>query len=71
MAKTVFDVLEEKLAAAQRTCEESLTEGAAKSFDAVNDYAAYRELCGVIRGLATARREVADLARHYRDTDDD
>lgn len=65
MAKTVFDVLEEKLAAAQQASEESLTEGAAKSFDE------YRHTCGVIRGLATARREVADLARHYRETNDD
>lgn len=65
MAATVFDVLDEKLAAAQRAQEESLTEGAAKSFDE------YRHTCGVIRGLATARREVADLARHYRDSDDD
>jgi len=65
MARTVFEVLEEKLAAAQRASEESLTEGAAKSFDE------YRHTCGVIRGLATARREIADLARHYRDSDDD
>ena len=65
MAKTVFDVLEEKLAAAQRASEESLTEGAAKSFDE------YRHTCGVIRGLATARREIADLAKNYREFEDD
>lgn len=65
MAKTVFDVLDEKYAAMQRGYEESLSEGAAKSFDE------YRHTCGVIRGLATARRELADLARHYRDNDDD
>ena len=65
MGKTVFDVLEEKLVATQRACEDSLTEGAVKSFDE------YRYTCGVIRGLATARREVSDLARHYRENDDD
>jgi len=65
MGKTVFDVLEEKLLASQRACEETLTEGAVKSFDE------YRHTCGVIRGLALARREITDLARHYRENDDD
>jgi hypothetical protein len=34
------------------------------------DFAKYKELCGVIRGLATARREVLDLAKHVEDDDD-
>ena len=38
---------------------------------AVKDYAEYRELCGVIRGLQTAQREVADLVRKLKDEDDD
>jgi len=65
MAKTVFDVLDTKYADAQLSQQEFILSGAAK------DYVAYKEACGVIRGLAIARREVEDLARHYRDTDDD
>jgi hypothetical protein len=38
---------------------------------AVADYAAYRELCGVIRGLQTAQREIADLVRKLKENDDD
>ena len=65
MAKTVFDVLDEKLADAQRNQEEFISSGGAKTFDG------YREACGVIRGLAQARRELQDLAKHYRETDND
>ncbi len=38
---------------------------------AAKDYAEYRELCGLIRGLETALREVYDLARHQQENDDD
>jgi hypothetical protein len=65
MAKTVFDVLDDKYAEMQRTQEDFLISGGAV------DFANYRESCGVIRGLALARREIEDLARHYRETDDD
>jgi hypothetical protein len=65
MAKTVFDVLDEKLADAQRNQEEFISSGGAKTFEG------YREACGVIRGLAQARRELQDLAKHYRETDND
>ena len=64
MGKTVFDVLEEKLAAAQRASEESLTEGAAKSFDE------YRHTCGVIRGLALATEILEDLVHRLEKSDD-
>tara|TARA_B100000900_G_C20424237_1_gene652238 strand:- start:269 stop:466 length:198 start_codon:yes stop_codon:yes gene_type:complete len=65
MAKTVFDVLNNKLAELQAQQEEYLAEGGANSF------AQYRESCGVIRGLAAARREIEDLARNYMDDSDD
>jgi len=65
MAKTVFDVLNDKLQEQVRSCEESLVSGAAK------DYAQYREVCGVIRGLTSAIREIEDLSRNYMDDDDD
>jgi hypothetical protein len=38
---------------------------------AVNDYAAYRELCGFIRGLQTAQLEIGDLVRKLKVNDDD
>ena len=65
MAKTVFDVLKEKLTEQKRSSEEFIQSGAAK------DFAEYREVCGVIRGLASARREIADLSRNYMEDEDD
>ena len=65
MAKTVFDVLNEKLTAHIAAVADSLSSGAAK------DYAEYRDLCGLIRGLETAKREVADLAQIQMENDDD
>lgn len=65
MAKTVFDVLFEKIAAHRAAVADSLVSGAGK------DYAEYRELCGLIRGLETAQREIQDLAQHHLDNDND
>ena len=65
MAKTVFEVLREKLQEQQRSCEESLVAGAAK------DFAQYREICGVIRGLTSAIREIEDLSRNFLDDEND
>ena len=65
MASTVFDVLDKKLAELQQSQVEYLAEGGANSF------AQYRESCGVIRGLAAARREIEDLSRNYMDNMDD
>ena len=65
MAKTVFDVLEERLAAAQQNQEEFITAGGAKTFEG------YKETCGVIRGLTQARRELQDLAKNYMENEDD
>lgn len=62
--KTVFDVLKEKIDEQIAMYQTHLVDGACE------DFAKYRELCGVIRGLATARREVLDLAKHVEDDDD-
>jgi hypothetical protein len=35
------------------------------------DFAAYKELCGVIRGLALAERLLLDLAKEKDDEDDE
>ena len=65
MAKTVFDVLIDKLTDHKRSSEEFLHSGAAK------DFAEYREVCGVLRGLDTALREVNDLSRIHMENQDD
>ena len=65
MAKTVFDVLTDKLTDHKRSSEEFLHSGAAK------DFSEYREVCGVLRGLDTALREINDLSRNYMEDADD
>ena len=65
MTNTVFDVLGNKLADMQKQQEEFLASGGAP------DYPTYKESCGVIRGLAAARREIEDLSRNYMDDVDD
>jgi hypothetical protein len=65
MSNTVMDVLQKRLKEQEESHVQALAGGA------VADYAAYRELCGVIRGLQTAQREIADLVRNLRENDDD
>jgi hypothetical protein len=65
MAKTVFDVLKEKIEEHRSSAIDVLSGGSAA------DYARYRELCGLIRGLEIALREVNDLAQNFLDDDDD
>jgi hypothetical protein len=65
MSTTVMDLLQRKLKEQEDSHIQALAGGA------VGDYAAYRELCGVIRGLQTAQREIADLVRKLKDDDED
>jgi len=65
MSNTVMDLLQRKLKEQEDSHIQALAGGA------VMDYAAYRELCGVIRGLQTAQREIADLVRKLKDDDED
>jgi hypothetical protein len=65
MANTVMELLQKKLKEQEESHVQALAGGA------VADYAAYRELCGVIRGLQTAQREIADLVRKLKENDDD
>lgn len=65
MSNTVMDLLQRKLKEQEDSHIQALAGGV------VADYAAYRELCGVIRGLQTAQREVADLVRKLKENDDD
>jgi len=36
-----------------------------------NSFAGYRDLCGFIRGLEVALREVNDLSRNYMEDEND
>lgn len=65
MAKTVFDVLTEKIDEQISSAQVYLTGGAPK------DYAAYREVVGLIRGLEAGKSYIEDLSRNYMDNDDD
>tara|TARA_R100001082_G_scaffold109504_1_gene86842 strand:- start:1998 stop:2192 length:195 start_codon:yes stop_codon:yes gene_type:complete len=57
MAKTVFDVLKEKIEADKASALQFLGGGGAK------DYAMYKETTGLIRGLETCLGHVEDLSR--------
>ena len=65
MPKTVFDVLNENIIERIESTKQRLAIGSAK------DYPEYRELCGLIRGLEFAQREVDDLSRHYMEDEND
>jgi hypothetical protein len=60
-----MDLLQRKLEEHVQSHSEALVDGQLK------DYASYRELCGVIRGLQTAQREIGDLVRKLKDDNDD
>jgi len=65
MAKTVFEVLHDKITVEIQAAEDHLSSGD------VRDYSEYRGVCGLIRGLKVALREVNDLSRNYMDDDND
>jgi hypothetical protein len=65
MAKTVFDVLNERIDEQISSAQVFLSSGSAK------DYANYREVVGLIRGLETSKQFVEDLSRNFMDDDDD
>lgn len=65
MAKTVFDVLIEKINDDLSSAQDFLNAGSAK------DYANYREIVGLIRGLEASKSFIEDLSRNYMDDDDD
>tara|TARA_R110000744_G_scaffold10048_4_gene31640 strand:+ start:367 stop:570 length:204 start_codon:yes stop_codon:yes gene_type:complete len=64
MAKTVFDVLKDKIEDDISSAQSFLTAGSSK------DYAHYREVVGLIRGLEASKSYVEDLSRNYMEDDD-
>lgn len=65
MAKTVIDLLSDRIEEQIEILMSSLSDGVAK------DYAEYRDMCGAIRGLRTAHRETKDLVRKLKEDEDD
>lgn len=65
MAKTVFDVLKEKIVAEKAIATEFLISGGPK------DFAQYKEVTGLIRGLESSVSYIEDLSRNYMEDDDD
>jgi len=65
MAKTVFDVLKEKIEEEITSAEEFLSGGGAK------DFPQYKETTGLIRGLQISLRTIEDLSRNNMEDDND
>jgi hypothetical protein len=65
MATTVLDVLRNKIEEDISSAQRHLGGGAAK------DYAHYREVVGLIRGLETNLMYIADLSRNNMEDDND
>jgi|TARA_R110000822_G_scaffold172379_1_gene312042 hypothetical protein len=65
MAKTVFDVLRDKILEDKASLQEFLCGGGAK------DFAEYRELTGKTRGYDACLNHIEDLAKNYLEEDDD
>jgi len=65
MAKTVFGVLKDNLEEDISSAKEFLGGGGAK------DFAQYKEVTGLIRGLEAGISYMEDLAKNYMDDDDD
>ena len=65
METKIFEVLNNKFEEEVRSVIQVLSDGGVKSYDH------YKELSGIIRGLRTAQRELGDLVRKLKDSDDD
>jgi hypothetical protein len=65
VAKTVFDVLTQKIDEDISSATQFLAGGSAK------DFAGYKEIVGLIRGLEASKQHVEDLSRNYMDEDND
>ena len=64
MTATVFDVLKKRIEEQKSSAVEFLVSGGSK------DYAQYKEVCGLIRGLEDTLANMEDLSRNYLEDDD-
>jgi len=65
MELKIFEVLNSKINERIQDLNGTLSDGVAK------DYADYRGMCGVIKGLRTAQYELNDLLRKIKESDDE
>ena len=65
MARTVFDVLNDKINEDKASALQFLGGGGAK------DFAQSKEITGMIRGLAACKNYIEDLSRNQMEDDDD
>jgi len=65
MELKIFDVLNQKINERVQDLSGSLCDGVAK------DYADYKGMCGVTKGLRTAQYAINDLLRKIKDDDDE
>ena len=65
MAKTVFDVLKDNIEVDKASALEFLGSGGAK------DFAQYKEVAGLIRGLESSISHIQDLSRNYMEDDNE
>lgn len=65
MDSQILELLSSKIEEHRKSQAQVLCDGSAKSYDH------YRELSGFIRGLQTAQREIGDLVRKLKDSEDD
>lgn len=65
MELKIFDVLNQKINERVMDISRTLSDGVAK------DFADYRGMCGVIKGLQTAQYELNDLLRKIKENDDE
>jgi len=65
MDNKILELLNKRIEEHVKSHSEALVVGQSK------DYAHYRELCGVIRGLPTGQREIGELVRKLKDDNDD
>lgn len=65
MDRKALSYVNSKLEDRRKELLEFLGEGGAK------DYAHYKEVCGVIRGLQTAQSELGDLVRKIKEFEDE
>ena len=63
--KTVLDVLKKRIEDDVSSATEFLGNGGAK------DFAQYKEITGMLRGLTSCLNHVNDLSRNYLDDDND
>ena len=65
LTMNALQVLREKLRTDMNNFTDDLANGQCSSFEQ------YKELCGVIRGLAFAERHLLDLAEHMKEDNDE